>query len=180
MYNGADSLVILLAEFEASSKQLISDLTSSLQKNLPTLGCPSGVEIQFWTHEWEKHGTCSESSLKQHDYFEITVNLKQKANLIDALTSEGIQAAGNSYNLSSIKEAIEKGVGFTPFIECNVDSSDNRQLYQVYLAGPFAKKDWYDIKAPSVFQVKNVGKTLVSRTQGTKDGEAYAYLIQVS
>ncbi|RHN65559.1 putative ribosomal protein S3Ae [Medicago truncatula] len=35
-------------------------------------------------------------------------------------------------------------------------------------ADPFAKKDWYDIKAPSVFQVKNVGKTLVSRTQGTK------------
>uniref|UniRef100_A0A0D3HTL1 Small ribosomal subunit protein eS1 n=1 Tax=Oryza barthii TaxID=65489 RepID=A0A0D3HTL1_9ORYZ len=33
---------------------------------------------------------------------------------------------------------------------------------------PFAKKDWYDIKAPSVFNVRNVGKTLVSRTQGTK------------
>ncbi|KAA8548674.1 hypothetical protein F0562_000358 [Nyssa sinensis] len=35
-------------------------------------------------------------------------------------------------------------------------------------ADPFAKKDWYDIKAPSVFSVRNVGKTLVSRTQGTK------------
>ena len=33
---------------------------------------------------------------------------------------------------------------------------------------PFAKKDWYDIKAPNVFEHKNVGKTLVSRTQGTK------------
>lgn len=33
---------------------------------------------------------------------------------------------------------------------------------------PFAKKDWYDIKAPSVFNVRNVGKTLVTRTQGTK------------
>ncbi|CAL5051258.1 unnamed protein product [Urochloa decumbens] len=33
---------------------------------------------------------------------------------------------------------------------------------------PFTKKDWYDIKAPSVFSVRNVGKTLVSRTQGTK------------
>ncbi|XP_078436723.1 small ribosomal subunit protein eS1 [Wolffia australiana] len=35
-------------------------------------------------------------------------------------------------------------------------------------ADPFAKKDWYDIKAPSVFSVRNVGKTLVTRTQGTR------------
>jgi|EP00890_Picochlorum_soloecismus_P004483 small subunit ribosomal protein S3Ae len=33
---------------------------------------------------------------------------------------------------------------------------------------PFAKKDWYDIKAPTIFNVRNVGKTLVTRTQGTK------------
>lgn len=33
---------------------------------------------------------------------------------------------------------------------------------------PFAKKDWYDVKAPSVFNTRNVGKTLVTRTQGTK------------
>jgi hypothetical protein len=37
-----------------------------------------------------------------------------------------------------------------------------------YRADPFTKKDWYDIKAPSLFNVKNVGKTLVTRTQGTK------------
>jgi len=35
-------------------------------------------------------------------------------------------------------------------------------------ADPFTKKDWYDIKAPSLFNVRNVGKTLVTRTQGTK------------
>jgi len=33
---------------------------------------------------------------------------------------------------------------------------------------PFLKKEWYDIKAPSVFSVRQCGKTLVSRTQGTK------------
>ncbi|KAG8189943.1 hypothetical protein JTE90_009083 [Oedothorax gibbosus] len=33
---------------------------------------------------------------------------------------------------------------------------------------PFTRKDWYDVKAPAMFSVRNVGKTLVNRTQGTK------------
>ncbi|CAH8380035.1 unnamed protein product [Eruca vesicaria subsp. sativa] len=36
------------------------------------------------------------------------------------------------------------------------------------IVDPFSKKDWYDVKAPTSFKVRNVGKTLVSRTQGTK------------
>ena len=34
---------------------------------------------------------------------------------------------------------------------------------------PFSRKDWYDVKAPSIFEVKNVGKTLVNRSQGLKN-----------
>jgi small subunit ribosomal protein S3Ae len=33
---------------------------------------------------------------------------------------------------------------------------------------PFLRKEWYDIKAPSFFSTRNCGKTLCSRTQGTK------------
>jgi len=33
---------------------------------------------------------------------------------------------------------------------------------------PFTRKDWYDIKAPSNFKVRQMGKTLVNRTQGTR------------
>ncbi|CAG5124079.1 unnamed protein product [Candidula unifasciata] len=33
---------------------------------------------------------------------------------------------------------------------------------------PFSKKEWYDVKAPSMFLVRQVGKTLVTRSQGTK------------
>lgn len=36
------------------------------------------------------------------------------------------------------------------------------------LVGPFSKKDWYDVKAPPMFQFRNIGKTLVTRTQGTR------------
>ncbi|MED6180270.1 hypothetical protein PIB30_008769 [Stylosanthes scabra] len=111
----------------------ISDLRSSLQSNWATLACPSGNGIQFWSHEWEKHGTCSESILNQHDYFQTALNLKQRANILRALANAGIAPNGRAYSLSSIKGAIQQGVGYTPYIECNVDSSGNSQLYQVYL-----------------------------------------------
>jgi len=34
---------------------------------------------------------------------------------------------------------------------------------------PFTRKDWYDIKAPSFFEKRDVGKTLVNRSQGLKN-----------
>ncbi|KAJ9084070.1 ribosomal 40S subunit protein S1B [Entomophthora muscae] len=34
---------------------------------------------------------------------------------------------------------------------------------------PFTRKDWYDIKAPAIFTHRNIGKTLVNRSQGMKN-----------
>ena len=31
---------------------------------------------------------------------------------------------------------------------------------------PYTRKDWYDVKAPAMFTNRNIGKTLVTRTQG--------------
>lgn len=36
------------------------------------------------------------------------------------------------------------------------------------IVDPFSRKEWYDIKAPCMFNVTQVGKTLVNRTQGTR------------
>lgn len=38
---------------------------------------------------------------------------------------------------------------------------------------PFTRKEWYDIKAPSFFEVRNVGKTLVNKTQGLKNAKDF-------
>jgi len=41
------------------------------------------------------------------------------------------------------------------------------------ITDPFMKKEWYDVKAPAPFPLRLVGKTMVTRTQGTrvaKDG----------
>jgi len=39
------------------------------------------------------------------------------------------------------------------------------------VADPFSKKEWYDIKAPSSFSIRQVGKTCVTKTQGTKNSK---------
>lgn len=36
-----------------------------------------------------------------------------------------------------------------------------------YSVDPFSRKDWYDVMAPGMFQTRNIGKTIVNRTQGT-------------
>lgn len=53
---------------------------------------------------------------------------------------------------------------------CTYYSEEKRiNLYLLYFSiDPFTRKDWYDIKAPSMFAVRQVGKTLVNRTQGTR------------
>lgn len=109
-----------------------------MQKKWPTLSCPSNDGTKFWSHEWEKHGTCSEDVLDKHAYFQAALKLKDDANLLGALQNAGINPNGGSYSLDSIKEAITTGTGHTPWIQCSDDggsgsSSGNSQLYQVYL-----------------------------------------------
>nr|XP_043624585.1 intracellular ribonuclease LX-like [Erigeron canadensis] len=111
----------------------VSNLESVLQKHWPTLACPSGDGLKFWRHEWEKHGTCAESVFDESGYFEAALSLQKKSNLLNSLKNAGIKPAdGKFHTMEQIKDAITKGVGYAPFIECNVDSSGNHQIYQVY------------------------------------------------
>ena len=38
---------------------------------------------------------------------------------------------------------------------------------------PFTKKEWYKLIAPSIFATKDFGKTLITKTQGTKIASEY-------
>lgn len=45
----------------------------------------------------------------------------------------GINPNGTFYNLEDMREAIKSGIGYTPGIRCNVDASNNSQLYEIFL-----------------------------------------------
>ncbi|KAG9451323.1 hypothetical protein H6P81_011288 [Aristolochia fimbriata] len=124
---------------------VIANLTSDMQMNWPSLACPSSDGLQFWEHEWEKHGTCSESILTQYQYFQTALNLKQQANLLLLLQDAGISPDGGFYSLKAIREAIEGGIGgHVAGIECNVDEGGNHQLYQIYLCTDTYGTDFID------------------------------------
>jgi len=36
------------------------------------------------------------------------------------------------------------------------------------IVDPFSKKEWYDVKAPNMFPLRHIGKTIVTKTIGTK------------
>jgi small subunit ribosomal protein S3Ae len=37
------------------------------------------------------------------------------------------------------------------------------------IADPFSKKEWYDVKAPNAFTTRQIGKTVVTKTAGTRN-----------
>ncbi|OWM75939.1 hypothetical protein CDL15_Pgr009584 [Punica granatum] len=82
-------------------------------------------------YEWERHGTCSDAVLKEHDYFEAGVDLKDRFSLRDILSGGGIVADGSSYNVEQIWDAINHMTRYKSWIECNTNKSGNSQFYQV-------------------------------------------------
>ncbi|KAK7825892.1 extracellular ribonuclease le [Quercus suber] len=96
--------------------RMISDLISNMQKNWPSLACPSS--------NMGEHGTSLESLISQHGYFDTALSLKGKTNSSKLLIVQ---------SLVNIKNAIKGAIAYTPWIECNVDAYGNSQLYQIYL-----------------------------------------------
>lgn len=111
----------------------ISDLKSKMHEEWATLSCPSNSGSSFWSHEWDKHGTCSQSVLSEHAYFQTALSLKNQIDLLQALQTAGISPDGSFYSLANIKRAIKDAIGYEAWIECNRDEDGNSQLYQVYV-----------------------------------------------
>jgi len=107
--------------------------------------------INFWTHEWTKHGSCAMSSPKmdtQLKYFQMGLSLRQQYDLYTLLKDSGIypKASPQGYSSSDIVRALQNTLKATPHIQCystKVNGKEEHHLLavEVCLDTTFAPAD---------------------------------------
>ncbi|CAI0556181.1 unnamed protein product [Linum tenue] len=82
---------------------------------------------QFWTHEWNKHGTCSRMSLQ--NYFRRAVDRAASVDVLRLLRSNRIQPDNRSYRRAAIEAALNR---YDPVVKCNDVRSGGRTYKQIH------------------------------------------------
>ncbi|CAH9145369.1 unnamed protein product [Cuscuta epithymum] len=108
------------SKFEPSK---IADLVPSLERNWPSLSCPSRDSKKLWKEEWLEYGTCSESVLNQHDYFAAALKAQKQINLLEIFADAGIKPNGTYYPGQAINKAVKKAGLNEALVECRNDEN---------------------------------------------------------
>eukprot|EP01088_Endostelium_zonatum_P014283 TRINITY_DN306_c0_g1_i1.p1 TRINITY_DN306_c0_g1~~TRINITY_DN306_c0_g1_i1.p1 ORF type:complete len:239 (-),score=35.13 TRINITY_DN306_c0_g1_i1:56-772(-) len=113
----------------------ISDLVGILDEVWHDFEHPNDPS-EFWSHEYEKHGTCAASvpsMANEHDFFSVAVKLHQSIfKLRPALASRGIVPSDNQqYSLKTFQSAIQNSIGAFPLMTCSTDYNGNVEVHRI-------------------------------------------------
>ncbi|XP_023528983.1 ribonuclease MC-like [Cucurbita pepo subsp. pepo] len=97
-----------------------------------------GKNQQFWQHEWDKHGICSDPPFNQPQYFQITLNIRinHSYDLLAILNAAGLGPSNtNIREYKDIEGAIQAAIGKKPGLRCNINpqSKEKKQLLEIIL-----------------------------------------------
>ncbi|KAI9245771.1 ribonuclease T2-like protein [Sporodiniella umbellata] len=134
-----------------SVASIIQSLDSNLYDTMQTYW-PSntGDNNKFWSHEWNKHGTCVttldpkcysdyQENEELVDYFQKAIDLRQKYNVYQALSAKGI-TPGGTYSADAIRAALKAQFGVSGYIDCSSGTLSAVELF-FYVQG----KDDYQL-----------------------------------
>nr|QCF59422.1 S3-RNase [Prunus dulcis] len=100
-------------------------LRNKLKRSWPDV--ESGNDTKFWEDEWNKHGTCSEQTLNQFQYFERSQDMWMSYNITEILKNASIVPhPAKTWTYSDIVSPIKAATGRTPLLRCKYDN--NTQL----------------------------------------------------
>nr|AAT69244.1 S1-RNase protein [Prunus armeniaca] len=100
-------------------------LRAKLKRSWPDV--ESGNDTRFWEGEWNKHGTCSEQTLNQMQYFERSQNMWRSYNITEILKNASIvPSATQTWTYSDIVSPIKTATQRTPLLRCKPDPAQNK------------------------------------------------------
>jgi ribonuclease T2 len=97
----------------------VSSILTKLDKYWPSY---DGTNDNFWSHEYEKHGTCAAQLPElatELDFFSATVNLAMKYDVVKLLQVAGIKPGSATITSQDFLGAIKAGFGGAPIINCS-------------------------------------------------------------
>ncbi|CEI90297.1 Putative Ribonuclease T2 family protein [Rhizopus microsporus] len=106
----------------------------------------------FWSHEWNKHGTCvstlrptcyGDKYVKYQEipeYFEKALDLRDEYDVYGALSLSGV-IPGNTYNVNTFADAIQSRLGAQPKLNCTHSGTLSDVSLYFYVRG----RDNYEI-----------------------------------
>ncbi|XP_022158909.1 ribonuclease MC-like [Momordica charantia] len=98
----------------------ISLLESPLNATWPDV--IGGNQKQFWRHEWNKHGKCSEKTFRQSTYFWISIHMRNRFRLLYTLGVAGIVPNNGTKEKIQVQKAIKQSFRTEPILRCTTPS----------------------------------------------------------
>ncbi|KAK2180622.1 hypothetical protein NP493_435g02067 [Ridgeia piscesae] len=127
------------AKFDPNAIRPIENLLLKFWPNLYT----DEPLLQFWEHEWDKHGTCAmtvPSLSNEYKYFNIGIKINNKLDVLGSLTKQGIVPKdGYTYPYTAVVMALKKAFKHTTILGCYYDTETKTQ-YLISLEVCFNKK----------------------------------------
>ena len=97
----------------------VDSIRAQLKAAWPSFG--DGGDVNFWRHEWLRHGTCAGGSMSVNEtaYFATALALNDRLPLLPALEDAGIRPSNTVARPHSVVvAALKKGLGVTPAVHC--------------------------------------------------------------
>nr|ADZ76512.1 S-locus associated ribonuclease [Prunus speciosa] len=116
----------------------------------------SGNYTDFWEREWNKHGTCSEQTLDQEQYFERSHDIWNAYNITNILKRAKILPTGGKWDYSDIVSPIKTAIRKMPALRCKPDPTlpknhniSHQLLHEVVLCLHYNGRALIDCNNPS-------------------------------
>jgi len=118
------------------NENAIESIESQLDSYWPNY-LTSETNVEFWSHEFDKHGTCAASQpalSTELKFFSAALFLRTKYSIHGALSAGGVSPSNsNPYSPSQILSALKSQFGVDAMISCDRDSQGNEVLTEAAL-----------------------------------------------